>query len=62
MCGLQQLQHVGSVVGNMPSVPVGLLEPRGILVSGPGIKSMSPAWAGRFLTPGPPGKLLGFYF
>ena len=31
-------------------------EPCGILVSRPGIEPMSPAWAGRFLTTGPPGR------
>ena len=50
--GLQQLWCLGAIVQ-----VCGLICPMacGIFVSRPGIKSMSPALAGRFLTPGPPG-------
>ena len=54
VCGLQQLQHVDSVaVAHGLSCPHSMWDlPR------PGIKPVSPALAGGFLTTGPPGKSL----
>ena len=57
--GAQALELTGSVV-----VAHGLSCPEtcGIFIPRPGIKSVSPSLAGRFLTTGPPGESLGFTF
>ena len=58
-CGIWAPEHGGAIVlvrGFSCS------SARGILVPWPGIKPESPAWKGRFLTPGPPGKFQGFAF
>ena len=57
--GIRAPEHVGSVVlvhGFSCS------SAWGILVPWPGIKPESPAWKGRFLTPGLPGEFQGFAF
>ena len=56
---MQVPEHAGSVVAaHKLSCP----EASGISVPWPGIKPMSPALLGRFLTTGPPGKSLSHYF
>ena len=67
VCGLQQLQHLGSVTGSQApecklssdaqaQVPQGVWDfPR------PGSEPMVPALAGRFLSTGPPGSPLGAF-
>ena len=58
-CGARALELVGSVV-----VAHGLSRPETceIFIPRPGIKSVAPSLAGRFLTTGPPGESLGFNF
>ena len=56
--GAQALRSQASVgVAHGLSCPMA----RGILVPGPGMEAGSPAYAGRFLTTGPPGKSPGSF-
>ena len=58
-CVDSSLWHTGSVVAaRRHSCPVAF----GILVPRPGIKPVPPALEGGFLTTGPPGKSLDYYY